>query len=264
MSDGMNRLFGFAALLLATSATVSFSAPPPAAQAAPSGPIDFANVSRELGKLPEFKTARPLYGLFLFGPRGETRVWAVLEKSRRDTPVYDVLHLDLNANGDLTDPGERFTGKESDGAETVFTIGRFVQPGTPAEAPRVHTDFSITRSPSRVSYRMRWNGGPITMGCYGPDGESYGNFTADPKTAPILVPGHDLPFQFETWMSGDLVRGRENSFKVFVGNRGSVKGAFTTVDDKFLTSDEFVIATLIYKDQTGKEKNVRYELRERC
>ncbi len=267
MSHGTNRWFGLAALLLATFATVSFSAPPPLAQAAATGPIDFATVPRELGKLPEFKTARPLYGLFLFGPRGETRVWAVLEKSRRDTPVYDVLHLDVNANGDLTDPGERFTSGAKSGEgrpETVFSIGRFVQPGTPAEAPRVHTDFSITWTPSRVSYRMHWNGGPITMGCYGPDGESYGNFTADPKTAPILVPGHDLPFQFETWLSGELARGRENSFKVFVGNRGSVRGAFTTVDDKFLKSDEFVIATLIYKDQTGKEKNVRYELRERC
>jgi hypothetical protein len=264
MSDGMNCLFEFAALLLATSATVSFSSPPPLTQAAPSGPIDFATVPRTIGKLPDFQAEKPLYGLFLFGAKGETRVWAVLDKSRADAPAYDVLHLDVNANGDLTDAGERFTRKGTVGAESVFTIGRFVQPGTPAEAPRVHTDFSITWTSSRVSYRMNWNGGPVTMGCYGPDGESYGNFTADPKTAPILVPGHDLPFQFETWMSGDLARGRENSFKVFVGNRGSVKGAFTTVDDKFLKPDEFVIATLIYKDQTGKEKNVRYELRERC
>ena len=264
MSDGTNRFFGFAALLLATSATVSFSTAPPRTQAAPSGPIDFATVPRAIGKLPELHAAKPLYGLFLFGAKGETRVWAVLDKSRADAPAYDVLHLDVDANGDLTDAGERFAPKTSSGAESVFTIGRFAQPGTPAEAPRVHTDFSITWTPSRVSYRMHWNGGPITMGCYGPDGESYGNFTADPKTAPILVPGHDLPFQFETWLSGELARGRENSFKVFVGNRGSVKGSFTTVDDKFLKSDEFVIATLIYKDQTGKEKNVRYELRERC
>jgi hypothetical protein len=155
----------------------------------------------------------------------------------------------------------------------VFTIGRFVQPGpigqagrpaTGNDAPRVHTDFSITWTPTRVSWRMNWNGGPVTMGCYGPDAESYGNFTADPKTAPILVPGHDLPFQFETWLSHDLARGTDNMFKVFVGNRGSVKGAFSTVDDKFLKPDEFVIATLYYKDQTGKERNVRYELRERC
>jgi hypothetical protein len=43
-----------------------------------------------------------------------------------------------------------------------------------------------------------------------------------------------------------------------------VKGAFTAVDDKFLEPDEFVIATLLYKDRAGRMKNVRYELRERC
>jgi len=227
------------------------------------------------------KAAKPLYGLFLFGPKGEMRVWAVLDKSRADGPSYDVLHLDLNANGDLTDAGECFEAtrkgaggqlqegqQEGQDVQSVFEIGRFVQPGTETgsstSAPHVHTDSSITWTPSRVSYRMHWNGGPITMGAYGPDPESYGNFTDDPKTAPILVPGHDLPFQFELWMSRDLVRGTDNMFRVFVGNRGSGKGDFSTVDDKFLRPDEFVIATLLYTDRTGNQKNVRYELRERC
>jgi hypothetical protein len=166
---------------------------------APAGPIDFAAVPRTIGKLPELYAKRPLYGLFVFGPKGETRVWAVLDQSRPETSRYDVLHLDVNANGDLTDAGERFeaaAGSGSGESPVVFQIGRFVQPGSASETPRVHTDFSITWTSASVSYRMRWNGGPITMGCYGPDAESYGRFTEDPKTAPILVPGHDLPFQF--------------------------------------------------------------------
>ena len=253
---------GCAALLFAISTTPSLTT-----AGEKSGPIDFSAVPRTIGKLPECKTDHPLYGLFLFGPKGETRVWAVLDKSRPDAPAFDVLHLDVNANGDLTDEGERFTGKVTGVGEqlqTTFTIGRFVQPGTPPEAPRVHTDFSIEWTATRISYRMHWNGGPITMGCYGPDASSYGSFTTDPKTAPILVPGHDLPFQFETWLSGDLARGPFNMFKVFVGNRGSTTGAFSCVDDKFLKPDEFVVATLIYKDLTGKEQSKRYELRERC
>lgn len=253
---------GFAALLLAVSTT-----PSPVRSDEKSGPIDFSTVPRAIAKLPECKAGKPLYGLFLFGPKGETRVWAVLDKSRADAPAFEVLHLDLNGNGDLTDEGERFTGKvagSNDAVQSTFTIGRFVQPGTPPESPRIHTDFSLTWTPTRVSYRMHWNGGPITMGCYGPDAESYGSFTTDPKTAPILVPGHDLPFQFETWLSGELAHGSDSMFKVFVGNRGSTKGTFSTVDDRFLKPDEFVVATLIYKDRTGKERNVRYELRDRC
>jgi hypothetical protein len=264
---------GFAALLLAIAAAPPLARSQTAAgvsSTSAAGPIDFSTTPRTIGKLPAFKAAKPLYGLFLFGSKGETRVWAVLDKSRADAPAYDLLYLDRNANGDLTDDGERFERTETNfnrETQSVFTIGRFIQPGQPGtgnDAPRVHTDFSITWTPTRVSWRMNWNGGPLTMGCYGPDSQSYGSFTDDPKTAPILVPGHDLPFQFELWDSRDLARGSDNMFRVFVGNRGSVKGAFSTVDDKFLKPDEFVIATLLYKDQTGKERNVRYELRERC
>ena len=233
----------------------------------PAGPIDFAGVPRTIGGLPELAGPQPLYGLFLFGRSGETRVWAVLDSTDAKARAYDVLHLDLNADGDLTGEGERFAGKvESARGETScrFTIGRFVQPGTPAEAPRVHTDFSVTWTPDRVGYRMNWDGGAVTMGAYGPDGETYGTFSARPETAPIFVPGHDHPFQFETWLSRSLRRGRDNEFRVFVGNRGSVTGAFTCVDDRFLRPDEYVIATLLYKDRTSRERSVRYELRERC
>ena len=249
----------FASRLAAVALSGSF--------ASAAGPIDFAAVPRTIGRLPSLNSEKPLHGLFLFGPRGETRVWAVLDQSEPRAARYDVLYLDVNANGDLTEAGERFDSaaiSSGEQARCEFKIGRFVQPGTPADAPRVHTDFSLSWSPNGVSYRMKWNGGPMTMGCYGPDSESYGRFSPDPKTAPMIVPGHDLPFQFETWLSSTLPRSDGFSFKVFVGNRGSVTGAFSTVDDKFLRPDEYVIATLIYKDRSGKEKNVRYELRERC
>ncbi len=248
-------------------AALPSSSAPDGGRRASAAPIDFASVPRTIGTLPKLVAEKPLYGLFVFGAKGETRVWAVLDKSNAAESAYDVLHLDVNANGDLTEGGERFEAEtEERGAQVAkkFSVGRFVQPGTPADAPRVHTDFSLTWSPSGVFYKMKWNGGPVTMGCYGPDGDSNGRFGEDPKSAPIVVPGHDLPFQFETWLSRKLARSGGCWFKVFVGNRGSVTGAFSCVDDKFLMPDEHVIATLIYKDRTGKERSVRYELRERC
>src|SRR5262245_12231038 len=96
---------------LRTSLLLAIAAAPSRGQAAAAGPIDFATVPRAIAKLPKLEAKEPLYGLFLFGPKGETRVWAVLDKSRADAPAYDVLHLDLNANGDLTDEGECFKGK---------------------------------------------------------------------------------------------------------------------------------------------------------
>lgn len=252
-----------AGALLAQSARVGDSV----VAASAAGPIDFAAVPRTIGRLPSLIFEKQLYGLFLFGPHGETRVWAVLDQSGQGESIYDVLHLDVNANGDLTEPGERFDAAAISVGEQVkyeFKIGRFVQPGTPADGPRIHADFTLSWSLSGIYYKMKWNGGPVTMGCYGPDSESCGRFSSDPKTAPMIVPGHELPFQFETWLSSTLKRSGGCWFKVFVGNRGSVTGAFSAVDDKFLKPDEYVIATLIYKDASGKEKSVRYELRERC
>ena len=63
------------------SLCVALAAAPPLPQSAAAvaattaaGPIDFAAVPRAIGKQPALLAAKPLYNLFLFGLRGETRV----------------------------------------------------------------------------------------------------------------------------------------------------------------------------------------------
>jgi hypothetical protein len=214
-------------------------------------PIDFEKVDRTIGKLPALK--KPLYGLFLFGVDGKTRVWAVLDAS--GDGIHDVLYLDLNADGDLTGKDERFTGKEG-----KFEIGDFKEPGTDV----VHKEFTITWTEKSIRYRMKWAGEHVTMGCYGPTGDTYANFAPSPKEAPIFVPGTERPFEFEHWMSGTLHRGQVNDFKVFLGNKGDRRGAFTCVDDKFLPAGEKVIAQLVCRDGAGKEQRLTWEMKERC
>ena len=51
---------------------------------------------------------------------------------------------------------------------------------------------------------------------------------------------------------------------MFVGNRGNRTGTFACVDDEFLPKGEYVVATLIYKDEQGKEKRYRAKLTSRC
>lgn len=216
-------------------------------------PIDFKRVDRTIAKLPELKSEKPLYGLFLFGVEGETRVWAVLDAK---TPgAYDILYLDRNANGDLTGSDERFAGVEG-----KFTIGDFKEPDTEV----VHKEFTITWMKESIRYQMKWAGGPVTMGCYGPTGESYAHFAPSPKEAPIFVPGTERPFEFDHWMSGTLKRGETNDFKVFMGNKGDRTGAFTCVDDKFLPAGERVLVQLVCRDGAGKEQRLTAELAERC
>jgi len=231
----------------------------PAAGGGP-GPIDFAAVPRAIATLPELGSDAPLYGLFLFGVKGETRVWAVLDRPAAGG-AYDRLYLDLDADGDLTDAGESFAGEREAEERVVFEIGEYREPGREGV---VHAEWTITWAPKRVSYKMLWRGEKRTMGAFGPTPDDYGDFGRSLAEAPILVPGYDLPFQFEHWMSGTLEPGETKDFKVFVGNRGSAKGQFSTVDDKFLPKDEYVLATLIYTDERGREQRYEAKLKERC
>lgn len=141
-------------------------------------PIDFKKVDRTIRKLPELKSEKPLYGLFLFGVDGETRVWAVLDASAKGP--YDLLYLDRNADGDLTGEDERFAGRDG-----KFEIGDFKEPKTDV----VHKGFAITWTKESIRYEMKWAGGPVTMGCYGPTGDTYANFAPSPRRRPSSSPG---------------------------------------------------------------------------
>ena len=91
---------------------------------------DLAKLDRTLKKEPAYVCKKPLYGLAVFGPKAEKRVWLVLDKSKPDATAYDVLHIDRNADGDLTGPGERVKA-----AEGEFPLGDFTDPATGAKHP---------------------------------------------------------------------------------------------------------------------------------
>ena len=101
--------------------------------AAPSPGADLAKVDRTLKKEPAYK-GQPKYCLLVFGPEARTRVWLVLDG--------DTLYADLNGNGDLTEPGERFEGKQT-------------RPGVsdPSYPFRSFLEFSLPDIPGRTAYR---------------------------------------------------------------------------------------------------------------
>ncbi|SRR5579883_789532 len=66
--------------------------------------VDLAKIDRSSRKEPAYESKQPQYCLLVFGPQAKTRVWVVLDG--------DVLYLDRNGNGDLTDPGERIAAQE--------------------------------------------------------------------------------------------------------------------------------------------------------
>jgi hypothetical protein len=60
---------------------------------------DLKQVSRQIEREPDYR-GEAAYGLLVFGEEAKFRVWVV-----RDG---DDLYVDVNGNGDLTEPGERF------------------------------------------------------------------------------------------------------------------------------------------------------------
>jgi hypothetical protein len=58
---------------------------------------DLTTIARSIAKEPTYKT-KPKYCLLVFGHEAKTRVWVVLDG--------DVLYVDRNGNGDLTEQGE--------------------------------------------------------------------------------------------------------------------------------------------------------------
>lgn len=227
------------------------------------GPIDFAKIPRELEAEPEY-VGEPRYGLFLLGKEGEHRVWAVLDKSDAKQAHYDVLYLDRDADGELGEPGERVEAEISKARggtlSSRFDIGDLAHPGS----ERVHTDFVLTWTEASVRFQMKWDGETKTMGGYGPTRDTYASFGESAEEATVYVPGYDRPLEFEHWMSGRLTIGRADTFKVFLGARGSQRGAFSCGDQELLPDGEYVVATLHYTDVEDEERTVLYKLRERC
>jgi hypothetical protein len=66
--------------------------------------VDLAKIDRSLRKEPTYESKQPQYCLVVFGLEAKSRVWVVLDG--------DVLYVDRNGNGDLTDPGERIAAQE--------------------------------------------------------------------------------------------------------------------------------------------------------
>ena len=74
--------------------------------AAPVLAADLAKIDRTIAGEPAYQS-RPKYCLVAFGVDAGTRVWLVLDG--------EVLYVDRNGNGDLTEEDERFTGETTAG-----------------------------------------------------------------------------------------------------------------------------------------------------
>jgi hypothetical protein len=74
---------------------------------------DLTKIPRQIGKEPACVGEKHWYCLLVFGPKAETRVWLIHDPGKDwFDPKDDVLYVDRNGNGDLTEAGEKVFAKE--------------------------------------------------------------------------------------------------------------------------------------------------------
>ena len=233
--------------------------------------VDYEKLDRRILKEPAY-VAQPLYALFVLDPAGKVRVWAAVDKSKKDLPYYDVLYFDRNGDGDLTEKDERFTGKPDAsmgpryGMTLVIPIGDFRVPG----AALTHTHlmlYTVSKSAEKhrgFCFMMRWDGKVGVTGGMTADNQ-YTEWEPTPEKAPVLRPAPLGPLAFSFWLSGDLKVGAATRVTLLIGNPGSRKDTFCACDERFLVpGKDKILATVIAADANGKELKAMTEIKGHC
>lgn len=237
--------------------------------------VDVSTVDRRIAREPDY-VSTPRYAMFVFGPRAEARMWAVLDRSEAALPYYDVLYFDLDGDGDLTDPGERFHGVhredlEASGSALTIRVDSIRVPGTSL----VHTDMRIETArrsddPGAIMFQLRWRGREPLLGGYGLARAGWTTWSNDAATAPIFRPTPHGTLSFGLFVSeaeGVTLRsGFTEDVHIMIGSSASGANALTVLHEEFLDLEKDVLTvTLIGEDENGDEvRGVRTRLKRHC
>jgi hypothetical protein len=227
--------------------------------------IDWTKIDRSIAKEPAYQSKVPRYGLLVFGPKADKRIWLVLDK--------DVVYVDADGNGDLTQPGKRVRVKTPDQDPASFEdIKILSQDGKTNETLRfaLYGWFNYRQGKDEgvepcvtVSWGGRW------YGAWG-DGDRPLVFATRPQDAPILHIGGPLQMGFESRFQHAFARKGPDTFElaVGVGTPGLGKGAFThlTYWDDGIPKEVRPTAELEFPSPKpgGPPVKVTQVLKERC
>lgn len=246
---------------------------------------DLTKINRKLGKEPTYATKQPRYCLLVFGPEVKTRVWLVADG--------DILYIDRNGNGDLTEPGERVRF-----ARTVAQ--REAEAGDIFEGKLKHSRLVVTQERVRRKFaaKERWEqellalaakqketvicnlrlsveirprpGDPIPIAgqitqSAGMDGAGFLQFADRPGDAPVVH--FRGPMQMGLYAPQSLVAGADDGkLEVVIGTPGLGNGTFASVGyDGLITEGTAPVADVSFSaPAAGRSPAPRFTLPHRC
>ena len=234
-------------------------------QEKPSKPaaFDYAKVDRKIATQPKY-VAAPQYGLLVLGSGAKGRVWMVLDKSTVEQPFYDVLYIDVDGDGNLGEPGERFEEKPDKAGARSTEVGRIAIPGCGLVLENVVFRNYHAEEPPFVLLSMRVNGKVDLHGGY-ESGKAGLRFAESPEKAPILHADPEGPLAFLLYDGAELQIGHSQGVRIMVGAAGSGGSTFMAVDENFLNlKEDKIFVTLIATDRAGKEIRARTRINGHC
>jgi hypothetical protein len=222
---------------------------------------DLTKVDRSIRKEPVYQSKSPRYCLLVIGPQARTRIWLVLDG--------DVLYIDRNGNGDLTDKGERV--EKQKGKLSHFLAGDVLD----ADGKTRHTTFMVMQAEDEgqtITFVAGMVGGK-RMFMAGADSLGTLQFADRPQDAPVVHFGGPLQMELNAKLSqsgkAELVRGdKGQELYVWVGTPGLGKGTFAALMHQVggVPGDVHPVAEIEFtsKEAAGPPPKAKVVLKERC
>lgn len=248
---------------------------------------DLSRIEHPIVKEPKY-TGKPQYCLLVFGAEAKHRVWLVQDS--------DALYVDRNGNGDLTEAGEKVTGKRSDSTDAfqfeagALTIGGKLHKGLEVTVAPVkslssnpnlmalpHVAAAIKKNPDATTGRIVMDveceslkgggiGGRVSYMVTLFDTEGVLQLGSKPADAPIIHLDGPLQITFyankPTWIGG-----RSQDTILCIGTRGHGPGTFAMIAyDNTVPAGIYpkIDATFQSKNQAVNPVKELFELKKRC
>jgi len=245
--------------------------------------VDLSKVDRTIQKEPAYQGA-PRYCLLVLGPQAATRVWLILDGQ--------VLYVDRNGNGDLTEANERCEAKNEDGYDSEFrTLYRI---GELTAGNRTHRMMDVTvyryahfpnkddrvsellkKQPDAVGFavnadvemsNLKSSNGPRILQLAGyRDYHGLLHWAADAKSAPIIH--FDGPLTIAMYGKDKARIGRDVDLALAVGTPGLGPGTTAWIAyQHVIPEDAYPKVEIVYPSMQPTDAPIKelYELKERC